>query len=239
MRALRRALSACSLLAVGASVAAGPARPASVVVPARLGAQFRYWSFSDRNDNRNPLVYWVPGPFHVQLEVWDFVRGEDQFRPELGVHLRDRRRSSYTAEWRHERDAERITLATEPVLSEHWVGRASVAPILERDATPVVWMAGADFYWRSYDFVSVNVVRDPRGDDLWAVPMRLRLATEADDWVQLAVVPASRRTLGWAADAKLRWLRLGIERNQRYDFSTRDNLIVTAGVEAAIPRAGP
>ena len=234
MRALCRAVRVCALLAVaGASAAA-----ASGEAPARLGAQFRYWSFSDRNDNRNPLVYWVPGPFHVQLEVWDFVRGEDQFRPELGVHLRDRRRSAYTVEWRHERDAERITLATEPVLTEHWVGRASVAPILERDATPVVWMAGADYYWRSYDFASVNVVRDPRGDDLWAVPIRLRLATEANDWVQLAVVPASRRTLGWAADVKLRWLRLGIERNQRYDFSTRDNLIVTAGVEAAIPRAG-
>ena len=47
--------------------------------------------------------YWVPGPLHVQLEVWDFVDAgtSDQFRPEVGVHLRDRRNSVYTLQWRH------------------------------------------------------------------------------------------------------------------------------------------
>jgi hypothetical protein len=52
------------------------------------------------------------------------------------------------------------------------------------------------------------------------------------------VAPASKRTLGWAADVKLRWLRLGVERNSRFDFSTRDNVIYTAGVEFALPKSG-
>src|SRR5262249_29211771 len=86
-------------------------------------------------------------------------------------------------------------------------------------------------YWRSYDFASVNLIRDPRGRDLWAVPIRLRFATERNDWVELGIVPASRRTLGWSADVKVHGIRLGLERNSRYDFSTRDNVIFTAGVE--------
>ena len=233
MSRVRGAAWAVALLALGC----GALPPAGSAAPARLGAQFRYWAFNDHNDNRNPIVYWVPGPFHVQLEWWDFVHGADRFRPELGVHVRDRRRSSYTVEWRHENRAERLTLESEQVLTHHWVGKASVAPIFGSDSTDVVWSAGADYYWRSYSFASANVVRDPRGNDLWAVPMRVRVASERNDWAQATLVPASRRTLGWAADAKLRWLRLGLERNSRYDFSTRDNVIFTAGVELELPKA--
>ena len=234
MSPARLRLCCAMLVGLGSFVAPGAAR----ATPARLGAQFRYWAFDDHRDNRNPLVYWAPGPFHVQLEVWDFVRGADQFRPELGVHLRDRRRSSYTVEWRHETRAERVTLASEQVLGDHWVGKASVAPIVAGDSTNVVWSAGADYYWRSYDFASANLIRDPRGDDLWAVSLLVRLASERNDWAQATLVPASRRTLGWALDAKVRWLRLGIERNRRYDFSTRDNVIFTTGVEFEVPKAG-
>lgn len=203
-----------------------------------LGGQFRYWAFSDHNDNRNPLVYWSPGPVHVQLEVWDFERGTDQFRPEVGVHLRDRRRSSYMLQWRHENRIERLTLGTEQVLSKHLVAKASVSPLLGADSTTWVWSAGADWYWQSYNFASADVIRDPRGDDLWVVPMRVRLATERNDWVQFLVAPASRRTLGWAVDTKWRMLRLGVERNSRFDFSTRDNVIYTVGLELALPKRG-
>src|SRR6267143_7139556 len=89
------------LLLAGITLAA----PASAATPATVGAQYRYWSFSNRNDLRDVLAYWVPGPFHVQLEYWDFVDPDtpDQFRPEVGIHLRDRRRSVYTLQWRHER----------------------------------------------------------------------------------------------------------------------------------------
>jgi len=67
--------------------------------------------FTDHNDLRDVLAYWVPGPFHVTLEYWDFLDSdtEDQFRPEVGIHLRDRRQSVYTVQWRHERDDERFT----------------------------------------------------------------------------------------------------------------------------------
>ncbi len=204
--------------------------------PGRLGAQFRYWAFDDKNDNRNPLIYWAPGPIHVQLEVWDYVRGTDQFRPELGVHLRDKRRSSYSATWRHENKVERFTLGTGQVLSNHWVGKASLAALVATDSTDFVYSAGLEYYWLSYNFASVDVIRDPRGDDLWVVPMRLRLANEANDWVQFTVAPASRRTLGWATDVKFKWLRLGIEQNSRFDFTTRDNTIYTVGVEFELPR---
>jgi hypothetical protein len=231
--AARRVALAAAVVALGAGLVPRVAHAA----PPRLGAQFRYWAFNDQNDNRNPLVYWAPGPFHVQLEVWDFVRGKDQFRPEVGMHLRDHRRSSYSVEWRHENSAERITFGSEQVLSGHWVGKASVAPIVNTDSTDVVWSAGLDYYWRSWNFATVNVVRDPRGNDLWAVPMRLRLASERNDWVQATLVPASKRTIGWAADAKVGWLRLGVERNSRYDFSTRDNVILTMGVEFEVPKA--
>ena len=105
------AFVACALFA--------PVRPAAA---GSVGAQYRYWAFRDGNDNRNALVYYAPGPFHVQLEVWDYVRGRDQFRPEVGVHLRDRRRSSYTVQWRHELDIERLTLGTEQVLQRDGIG---------------------------------------------------------------------------------------------------------------------
>lgn len=68
-----------------------------------VGAQFRYWSFTDGNDLRDPLVYLQAGPVRAQLEYWQPLRGEEQFRPELGVHVRDARRSSYFVQWRHER----------------------------------------------------------------------------------------------------------------------------------------
>lgn len=205
--------------------------PASAAPAARFGAQFRYWSFDDGNDNRNPIVYWVQNPFHVQLEVWDYVRGTDQFRPEVGLHLRDKRRSSYDVQWRHELDDERFTLGTGQVLSDRLVGRAAVSALIHRDSTDFVYDGGLDVYWASYSFAGVDVIRDPRGDDLWVVPVRIRLANEANDWVQFTVAPASHRTIGWAADVKKRWLRFGVEQNNRFDFSTRDNIIFTAGVE--------
>ncbi len=214
---------------------AAPSVVSASGAPGRLGVQFRYWAFDDLNDNRNPLIYWAPGPIHVQLEVWDYVRGRDQFRPELGVHLHDRRRSSYTAAWRHEHQLERFTLGTGQVLSDHVVGKASVAALFDTVGTDLVYSTGLDYYWMSYCFAGVDVIRDPRGDDLWVVPVRLRLANETNDWVQFTVAPASRRTLGWAGDVKFHWLRLGIEQNNRFDFTTRDNIIYTLGVELTLP----
>ena len=222
---MRRA-SWCVLLALCAL-------PASA---GQFGGQFRYWAFSDHRDLRDPLVYWAPGPVHVQLEVWDYEQGPDQFRPEVGVHLRDARRSSYTVQWRHENVVERLTLGTEQVLGDHLVGKASVSPLLGGDSTTYVWSAGADWYWRSYSFASADVIRDPRGDDLWVVPLRVRLASEANDWLQFLVAPASHRTLGWAVDAKWKLLRVGVERNSRFDFSTRDNVIFTLGFEKALAK---
>lgn len=201
-----------------------------------IGAQMRYASFSNGNDLRDPIIYYAPGPFHVQLEYWDFVRGEDQFRPEVGVHLRDRRRSSYTLQWRHERTAERFWLGTEQVLDKHFVARADVSPIVADDETDVVVSAGLDGYWGSYSFAGVTVVRDPRGDDLWVVPMRVRCANERNDWLQLTLAPASRRSFGWAADAKVSFVRLGVERNSRYDFTDIDNTFYTIGVEFPMPK---
>lgn len=209
---------------------AAPAAAAGVV-----GAQFRYWAFDDGNDIRDPIVYFAPGPFHVQLEYWDVVNGEDQFRPEVGIHLKDSRRSVYTVQWRHEKDAERFWFGTEQVASDHWVVRAEVSPIVTRRRVLTVWDVGADYYWGSYSFAGATLIRDPRGDDLWVLPLRLRVATERNDWLQFTIAPASKRTLGWAFDAKLRWLKLGVERNNRYDFSTRDNIITTLGVEFPLP----
>ena len=121
------------------------------------------------------------------------------------------------------------------MLSDRLVGKASVASLIAKDSTDFVYSAGLDVYWMSYSFAGIDVIRDPRGDDLWVVPVRLRLATEANDWAQFTVAPASRRTLGWAADVKLNWLRLGVEQNSRFDFTTRDNIIFTAGVEFLLP----
>jgi hypothetical protein len=227
----------CRIALAGLALAATLAAASPAAAAAVVGAQFRYWAFTDGNDNRNPLVYWSPGPFHVQLEVWDYVRGRDQFRPEVGVHLRDKRRSSYTVQWRHEDPVERLTFGTEQVLSKHFVGKAYVSPLVGADSTEVVLNAGLDYYWGSYNFASADVIRDPRGDGLWVVPVRVRLANERNDWLQFLVAPASKRTLGWAADAKIRWVRLGVERNSRFDFSTRDNVIYTAGVEFALPKS--
>lgn len=211
--------------------------PAGATPPAYLGGQFRYWSFTDGNDLRDALAYWVPGPFHVQLEYWDFVDPEtdDRFRPELGLHLRDRRRSVYTFQWRHEHRQERFWIGTDQVMSDHVVGRAELSPIVSSDSTLWVWSLGGDYYWGSWNFLSGTALHDPRGGGLWVFPFRLRLANEANDWFQVTFAPASARTLGWAVDAKRGWLRLGVERNSRFDFTTRDNVIYTMGFELPLP----
>jgi len=223
------ASGAAALLALALTAAPSAARPPV------LGGQYRYWAFSNHDDLRDVLAYWVPGPFHVQIEYWDRVRGEDQFRPEIGIHLRDRRNSVYTVQWRHERHQERFWLMTDQVLSDHVVGRLEVGPIVTSDSTDWVFGAGGDYYWGSYNFLSATVYHDPRGDDLWVVPLRLRLANEENDWVQATVAPASKRTLGWAFDLKYRWLRTGVERNSRFDFTTLDNTIWTIGFEVPFP----
>ncbi len=219
------------LACVGLAVLA--ALPALAAPRGVVGAQFRYWFFDDPNDLRNPLAYASYGPLHVQLEYWDWVDPDtpDQFRPEVGLHLRDARRSVYTLQWRHERRQERFWLGTDQVIGDRWVGRASVSPIVSDDETVWVTEVGADFYWSSYSFAQATVVRDGRDDDLWVVPLRVRLATESNDWIQVTVAPASRRTLGWAIDAKRAWVRVGVEGNNRYDFTDRDNVVLTAGVE--------
>jgi hypothetical protein len=210
--------------------ARGPAAAAPVA-----GAQVRYWSFSNGNDMRDGILYWAPGPFHVQLEQWDFVHGQDQFRPEVGLHLRDARRSTYTLQWRHERNDERAWAGTEQVVGKRWVVRGEVSPLFFRDSTTIVWDAGADVYYGSYGFAGATVVHDPREGGLWVVPVRARLANENNDWLQLTLAPASQRTVGWAVDAKWHWLRAGVERNSRFDFTSLDNTIFTAGIEVPLP----
>lgn len=228
-----RVIRTLALLALAAASAAIVPRPA--VAGGVAGAQYRYWAYDDHNDNRDILVYYAPGPFHVQLEIWDYVNGRDQFRPEIGIHLRDHRRSAYTIQWRHEDQVERVTLGTEQVLSDHFVGKVYLSPLVNPDSTEYAYSAGLDYYWHSYNFAGVDVIRDPRGNDLWVVPMRVRLANERNDWVQFMIAPASKLTLGWAVDGKIRWVRLGIETNNRFDFSERNNIIYTAGVEFALP----
>ena len=229
---MRRTLALACLIGLLAP-ATGTAAP-----PAVLGGQYRYWSMSDDNDLRDVLAYWSARWFHVQLEHWNFVDPEtdDQFRPEVGIHLHDRRKGVYTLQWRHERRQERFWLGTDQVLSDHVVGRVVASPIIATDSTLWVMSAGGDYYWKSWNFASLDVIRDPRLDGLWVVPMRVRLANEANDWVQLTFAPASRSTVGWAVDVKKRWVRLGVERNNRFDFTRLDNTIVTAGVEFALPR---
>ena len=209
--------------------------PAAAAPQPYVGAQFRDWVFSNHNDLRDGIVYWVPGPFHVQLEYWDFLdpHSQDQFRPEVGVHLRDSRRSIYTAQWRHEFMAERLTFGTEQILAAHWVGRAEVSPIIATHLTQTVVSGGLDYYWQSYNFASATLIHDPRGNDLWVAPLRVRLANESNDWAQATLVPTTKRTLGWSFDVNLRGVRLGVERNSRYDFTNLDNTIYTVGYERA------
>lgn len=219
------------LALAGALLLAAPRVHAASVA----GAQMRWWAFDDDRTMRDEIVYVAPGPFHVQLEYWDVPGGPSQFRPEFGVHVRDARRSSYSATWRHEHDDERFVLGIEQVLARGWVARGETGPLVFDDHTEWGWNAGADYYWGSYHFASATLVRDPRANDLWVVPLRVRLATERDDWVQFTVAPASRRSLGWAVDARWRFVRAGLERNRNFDFGTRDNVIVTAGIEVPLP----
>ncbi len=203
-----------------------------------VGAQFRYWDFSNANDMRNPIIYVNQGPLHLQLEAWEFDRGQDQLRPEVGLTLKDSRRSAYTVQWRHERDAERFWLMTEQTVGSRLVLRGGISPIVGDEETLVVYEAGADLYFGSYSFAGATAVRDPRGDDRWVFPMRMRLATESNDWLQLTVAPASEGTLGWGLEAKWRAIRAGVERNNRFDFTDLDNTIYTVGLERTF-RGGP
>lgn len=196
------------------------------------GGQFRYWVFSDHNDLRDVLGYYATDRWHVQLEQWDFVSGTDQFRSDIGVHIRDRRNGLYTVSWLHSNRQERFTFGTAQTLGSHLVGRAEVSPIFSPDMkTQIVYLVGADYYWGSYNFLSASVVRDPRDEAFWVFPMRVRIANEQNDWFQLGWAPATERTNGWSVDLKKRWLRLGVESNSRYDFTTTDNVIYTVGFE--------
>ena len=152
----------------------------------------------------------------------------------MGVHLHDRRKGVYTLQWRHERLQERFWLGTDQILSDHVVGRALGSPIVASDSVLWVTSVGVDVYWKSWNFASIDVIRDPRLDGLWIVPVRVRLANEPNDWVQLTYAPASRSTVGWGVDVKKGWVRLGVERNNRFDFTRLDNTIVTVGFEASI-----
>ena len=209
------------------------ATPAHGAPAPYVGGQFRYWVFSDHNDMRDVIAYWVPGPFHVQLEYWDFLdpAAHDQFRPEVGVHLRDSRKSVYTIQWRREPGANRLTFGTDQLLSGPWVARFEVSPIIYKDSTLTVVSGGADYYWGSYNFASATLVHDPRADDLWTLPLRVRVANEEYDWVQATLAPASKGTIGWAFDARLRGVRFGVEKNNRYDFTLVNNIVFTLGYE--------
>lgn len=217
-----------------AALAIGAA-PARAERPPVVGGQYRYWVFSDHNDLRDVLAYWVPGPFHIQLEYWDRVNGPDQFRPEVGFHLRDRRRSVYTIQWSHQGEQDRFWFMTDQVTTDHIVTRFELSPIVSADKTLWVQGIGADYYWGSYNFASMTLYHDPRGNDLYVLPTRVRFANEKNDWLQLTVSPAAERTIGWAVDVKKGWVRAGIERNNRYDFTNVDNLIFTIGFETEIP----
>ncbi|MFI5370436.1 MAG: hypothetical protein ACHQ52_02685 [Candidatus Eisenbacteria bacterium] len=229
---------ATMLAALVVSVTAGPLSAATTWPAPVLGGAFRYWVFDDHNDLRDPIVYWIGGPWVVQLEYWNYLAPDshDQFRPELHWRSRDRRRSGYDIGWRGEYHRQRFMFSTEQMLVPHWVGRVEADPIVWTDSIQVVVLAGADYYWGSYHFASAGIIRDPRSGGLWSFPMRVRLATESNDWVQLTLTPTTERTLGWSADGKWRALRLGIERNSRYDFTDVDNLIFTVGFETPFPK---
>lgn len=227
-------MNARRLLLVLAIVAAGAlgARAAGAR-EFTLGAQYRYWSFADGNDLRDPVLYAKSGAFDVQAERWLPLRGADQTRIEAGAFVKDARRSAYSLRWRHEAAQERLWFGTEQVVGARTVLRATTGPLLPHDGGDVkfVWEAGADVYWGSYSFAGATAVRDPRDGGLWSWPLRVRFATERNDWLQCTAVPADRRTFGWAVDAKWRVLRVGIERNDRFDFTARDNVIFTLGLE--------
>ena len=226
---MKRLLMA-SVIGVLALVGAAPAQAAQPYA----GAQFRFWDFSNNNDLRDYLVYYVPGPFHVVLEWWDFKNGSDQFRPEFGIHLRDRRNSVYTVQWRHENTQERFWFETEQILDHGLVGRVSISPIVSAQETQVVYATGIDYYWGSYNYGSGTIILDPRDGGLLVVPLRLRLANETNDWVQFGVAPASMRTWGWSVDVKYKGVRMGVEKNNRWDFAVLDNTVFTLGFERTL-----
>lgn len=241
-RFLRRACAVVFAVLLGAPVVLPETAAADTA--RRIGGMYRYWSADQGSDLRDYILYWAQDlnptlGFHAQYEYWDFVapQSHDHARPEIGVHVRDFRRSVYTAQWRHEYRRERFTFATDQVVGDHWVARAEVSPIVWDDSTEVVLGAGADYYWGSYNYASATVIRDPRGGDFWSFPMRVRFATESNDWIQATIAPATKRTIGWALDLQYRGGRIGIERNNRYDFTTEDNIIFTIGYERIWMRA--
>ena len=185
------------------------------------------------------------------LGEWDFVEqpsiveeaaqqgsGLSNFvqRQRHGLALTTRR--SKLSPWLEELERRQpLGRAVRPTLEgERLVLRATAGPILPHDggATLFVWEGGADVYWGSYSFAGATLVRDPREGGLWSAPVRARFASERNDWLQFTVAPASKRTFGWAVDGKWRVLRAGVERNSRFDFTTRDNVIFTLGFERAI-----
>lgn len=225
----RRDFVSLSRLACLALVALAMSAAPAVAMPV-VGGQYRYWVFSDNNDLRDVLFYYAERKWHAQVEAWDYVNGPDQFRSDIGYHWYDKRNGLYTVSWLHSRDQERFTFGTAQPLTSRIIGRAEISPIFSPTMeTQVVYLVGADYYWGSYNFASASIIRDPRDSGFWVFPLRVRLANEQNDWVQVGFAPATERTNGWSVDAKKWWLRVGVESNSRYDFTDLDNIIYTIG----------
>src|SRR5262249_32841011 len=156
----------------------------------------------------------------------------------------DRRGSVYTVAGRAEMHLPapdfshyRFWVGTDQLLLDHVVGRVQVDMITSPSFHPeYVEALGADYYWGSWNFFSAAAIYDDREGGLWTFPCRTRLANEDNDWVQFTIVPAVKQTWGWAVDVKKGWVRAGIERNDRYDFTDRNNIIFTVGFEAPLHR---
>ena len=192
-------------------------RSAGIHVAELVGGQARYWVFSDHNDLRDVLAYWVPGPFHVQLEYWDFLDGnsDDQFRPEIELHLHDRRRRLHDPLPARTAPGARLD-QHRPDPHNHLVGRVMVSPITADDGTLVVNSLSADFYWKEWNFASLDVIRDPAtGRPLGGADARA--ARQRGE----RLGAGHRRAAGMAGRSTSNaWVRLGSgAAYNRYDFA--------------------
>lgn len=222
---MRFAFCILTLLALSAATLAGE-YPGTAIVQLEI--------LDDENGESlyDPSLYISVGQVHAQFWAGDFTEGY-----EIGGYLKDSRRSAYSVAYRYRKDLDSVVhVETEQVVKNGYVAVGSVRfihsiPELPGEQDTVQFGAGFDKYHGDYDFFSFRLFRDPRDDHHLTAVISHRFSKDAKRWVTLGLVPRSDDEVGAFVQSRWNWLRAGVGRYNRFDFTDVDRTIWNLGLQ--------
>lgn len=229
MKAAARAFAVAA--AVGFGLGALPTR--AVAETGRIILQWDH--LADSNDRTfedySALVSYKQS--HFQLWQGEFTKGG-----EIGGFVRDRRKSTYAGMYRYRQGFDHVVqFDTEQVLKKGFVLAGMVRgihaipdnPPDDRDLIQVG--TGFDWYHGDYNFLSFRAIDDPRAAGRWSFIASHRFQRTPANFVQPGVIVRTDRSTGWFLQGKIHWLRWGVGKYDRFDFTDVDRTIYSAAVE--------